>query len=69
MKVWEMAQPLAGWNLVKDSLPELGAKVEVLHFGNCPDMSMQGLAVMDDWGLCPMSEEGHGKRSTITHWR
>ena len=69
MQVFESAKPIEGWNMAKDCLPELGSTVEILHFGNDVEMCIPGTAVMCKWGLCPVTDGGHGKRSTVTHWR
>lgn len=71
MQIWEQAQPLEGWNMVRDGMPEFGADVEILHFGNWPDGSqIHDTATVDEWGICPHAKNGgHGKRSTVTHWR
>ena len=68
--MWERATPIEGWHMVRDGLPELGAEVEILHFGNCPVGQFGGTATVDQWGICPHAGGGgHGKRSTVTHWR
>ena len=70
MQIWEQAQPLDGWNMTKDGIPEPGANVEILHFGNCQEMQIEDTATVDQWGICPHAKYGgHGKRSTVTHWR
>lgn len=70
MQIFEQAQPLEGWNMTKDGIPELGVEVEILHFGNCPEEQIRDTATVDQWGICPhVKDGGHGKRSTVTHWR
>lgn len=70
MQIWEQAQPLDGWNMTKDGIPEPGAEVEILHFGNWPEARIFDTATVDQWGICPHAKDGgHGKRSTVTHWR
>lgn len=71
MKIFEQAQPIDGWEMVKDGIPEIGTEVEILHFGCWPDdHHIYDTATVDKWGVCPHAEDGgHGKRSTVTHWR
>ena len=64
MTLANSAPKLAGWTRIVDELPPRGAKVEVLHFGKHQDT-----ATADQWGICPDGVNGHGKRSTVTHWR
>ena len=68
MTLAKSAPKLAGWTRVVDDLPPRGSKVEVLHFGGSEDALMQ-TATVDQWGPCPDGSLGHGKRSTVTHWR
>ncbi len=56
------------WVRVQDDYPKIGESVEILHFGGIPGMEIKGIADVDGWGICPISE-GHAKRSTVTHWR
>ena len=53
MQIWEQAQPLDGWNMTKDGIPEPGAEVEILHFGNWPESQIFDTATVDQWGICP----------------
>lgn len=70
MQVWQQAQPLDGWNMTKDGIPDIGAEIEILHFGNWPDYQIKDTAIVDEWGILPLSQiSGHGKRSTVTHWK
>jgi hypothetical protein len=70
MQIWEQAEPLDGWNMTKDGIPDPGAEVEILHFGNTPESQIFDTATVDQWGICPHAKDGgHGKRSTVTHWR
>ena len=64
----EIAPTLDGWELVRDGIPKIGETVDILHFGGFDDAS-QGSGIVDDWGIRPITDGGHGKRSTITHWR
>lgn len=58
------------WLDVRHIYPELGQKIEVLHFGGVPDMEIIDTGIVDVWGICPDAKDGgHGKRSTVTHWR
>jgi len=66
----ETAAPLVGWHAVNDGLPPVGATVAIVHFGDDPDMRIYDTAIVDQYGLCPLAADGgHGKRSTVTHWR
>ena len=57
------------WIDVRVELPELGEVVEILHFGDS-DQEFTDRATVDRWGICPhATDNGHGKRSTVTHWR
>ncbi|MGH2375685.1 MAG: hypothetical protein ACRDIC_19720 [bacterium] len=59
-----------GWNLVSDGIPEIGSVVEIMHFGGRPGQQSLDTATVDEWGICPHAKDGgHGKRSTVTHWR
>ena len=70
MQVFESALPVEGWNMTKDWIPGIGTEVEILHFGNSWEDRIQDTATVDKWGICPHAKEGgHGKRSTVTHWR
>lgn len=70
MQVWEQAQPIDGWHMTKDGIPDSGTEVEIMHFGNCPGRQILDTATVDQWGICPHARDGgHGKRSTVTHWR
>ena len=70
MQIWEQAKPIEGWNMTKDGIPEPGTEVEILHFGNWPESQILDTATVDQWGICPHAKHGgHGKRSTVTHWR
>jgi len=70
MQIWEQAQPLDGWNMTKDGIPEPGTEIEILHFGNTHEEQIFDTATVDMWGICPHAKDGwHGKRSTVTHWR
>lgn len=70
MNVLESAKPLAGWNMTKNGIPAIGTKIEILHFGNWTEERIQDAATVDMWGICPENTSGgHGKRSTVTHWR
>ena len=64
----EIAPALDGWDLVRDGVPAVGTLVEILHFGGTADV-LQGQGVVDGWGIRPIADGGHGKRSTVTHWR
>ena len=58
------------WRLITLEYPNINEKVEVLHFGGVPGMEIIDTATVDGWGICPHAKDGgHGKRSTITHWR
>ena len=70
MQIWEQAQTIDGWNMTKDGIPDPGTEVEILHFGNWPESQIFDTATVDEWGICPHAKDGgHGKRSTVTHWR
>ena len=70
MQLWENAEQLDGWNRVRDGIPEQGTEIEILHFGNWPGEQINDTATIDVWGIRPHANGGgHGKRSTVTHWR
>ena len=70
MQRFEQAAPLDGWNMVRSGIPTIGTEIEILHFGNAPDEQIADTAMVDQWGICPTNANGgHGKRSTVTHWR
>jgi hypothetical protein len=70
MQVFENAKPIAGWNMTKEVMPPIGAEVEIMHFGNWMDSVIFDTATVDKYGICPHAADGgHGKRSTVTHWR
>lgn len=70
MQIWEQAAPIDGWNMVKDGIPAPGTIVEIMHFGNWPDSQIYDTATVNQWGICPHAKDGgHGKASTVTHWR
>ena len=65
----ERAQALPGWIRVIDDYPHRNEVVAVLHFGGS-DQQIEDTATVDEWGICPLAKNGgHGKRSTVTHWR
>lgn len=64
----ETAPTLDGWELVRDGVPVIGVTVDLLHFGGT-DEALQGRGIVDAWGIRPITDGGHGKRSTVTHWR
>lgn len=68
MTIASSTPELAGWTRVVDEYPHDKAEIEVLHFGGSEDALMQN-AIVDHWGVCPDGGSGHGKRSTVTHWR
>ena len=68
MTVMDQATPIDGWQMAKDECPSVGTELEVLHFGNWDD-PIPDTATVDQWGICPHGDNGHGKRSTVTHWR
>lgn len=69
MNIIECAQPIAGWNLTREIAPAIGTEVEIMHFGNS-EKPIYDTATVDKWGIHPHARNGgHGKRSTVTHWR
>ena len=67
--VIEGALPVAGWNMHKDGIPARGTRIKIMHFGNS-DSPIFDTAVVDHWGILPDAKDGgHGKRSTVSHWR
>lgn len=64
----ETAPMLDGWELVRDGIPKIGVTVDILHFGGT-DEAFEGSGTVDAWGIRPITDGGHGKRSTVTHWR
>ena len=70
LSIAERAVPLAGWTRVVDAYPAIGESVEIIHFGGSEGMEIMDTATVDEWGICPHAADGgHGKRSTVTHWR
>lgn len=69
MSVMSCAKPIAGWNMTWEITPAIGAEVEIMHFGNS-EKPIYDTATVDEWGIRPHAKDGgHGKRSTVTHWR
>jgi hypothetical protein len=69
-KTQENATQIDDWILITDHLPNVGDKVEIMHFGNDEDARIYDTAKMTAWGVHPDNDRGgHGKMSTVTHWR
>lgn len=61
-----------GWIPLACERPAVNAEIEVLHSGyGRPEHQITDTATVHPrWGICPHARDGgHGKQSTITHWR
>ena len=58
------------WIDVRKQYPNRGEVIEIKHFGHHRGHDILDSATVDEYGICPDAKDGgHGKRSTVTHWR